>query len=43
MEISIRPAGLTKTSHEAPTHHQETVGAALKPASAASRLLAAIR
>jgi len=28
-ESSIRPAGLTKTSQEAPTHHHEIVGAAL--------------
>ena len=42
-ESTIRPAGLTKTSQDAPTHHQEMVGAALKPAKAARRLLAAIR
>ena len=43
MEISIRPAGLTKTSQEAATHHQDTVGAAVNPAREESRLFAAIR
>ncbi len=39
----MRPGGLTNTSHDARIHHQDTTGAAVKPAKSASKWLAAMR